>query len=1054
VTMNLYQPILFVGLGGTGCLIGGELERRLREEICGPDGTEFQQRRPNGGHLPYQLPACVQFVYADMNQADLDRLARRVVPNKQHIPAALQTAHYVRDLVPNVDTYPEVARNLRLSAGPVVEGWLPPPHGEPRVAPLQRGAGQLPTIGRAVLFETFRGGIDPAVRDLRRALGNLSGSGEDLYVLGGKSAQSVDVFVAFSVAGGTGAGIFYDYLHLIGNMFEQSNLNAKIYPLVLMPSAFPDGLGGGRAAELNAGRALLDLFRLVDFQNASDAERDLPGFEPQTAADPEDISVYYPVEGRVALRAATVQTGFLFSRPVGAEPDDLHRSVVSLVLSLVGTELDQTEDTQAEARQSFADSFINRAVDRQIPAHDGIGNRGVSTALVSSLTVPTDELADLVAGRLMRTAFEELASPLGGITENNRGYIEQFFTAAGVNRVLSRAGVPFAEPEPAAGAREIAVALADRVEAMQASLRELDMRLHRDMPELVASFDATAAAHALLGDLDLFRAQRVIFGHTDLPDGLDRLGVLGLMQHRRALPEPPDGVSMTPPTIPHISNRAGGLLKAKWADPESVHARQDQEIWYRWRTNAVWAAHWEASAPRWRRAMDQLGTALTALADALKEYARADTERFAVRAEALYRPRVGVTYLLPPGSGELEQFYRRAIRQLIDRYVGQGRLRAGSTEAELFSALIGPQGWREMFALAWEHTPEQALADLKDQIKTDIMTFLRNPEPGRRPLVPRLNTLLAAAAGQQRDAVSDDDLEEFRGKLAGLLPAAFTPQGEGPMKVLISYPAAAKNLTTEQYLKESIALPVGRRINYEYRPTQAESIAIVLFRTAMGITEVREVRDVLRLWADAQTRPLPQDHLRWRQRTGYDFRYLATREQHRVEILHRMLCAMWNGRVSVVEGDPASPDRIRIALRGVTMSLRLTPLEIASSWGSMLRAYEMWTFSDNDEIRRDFCRELMRELPTGLESRPQPPAQLYRVVCDLAKTQIERIDGLSQGLAVSGRERGRQLRDFWAVTLPAALEYEFEGLEAATRPNLSALEHSIERLGNEGTVGQ
>ena len=71
--MNLYQPMLFVGLGGTGCLIGGELERRLREEIRGPDGTEFQQRRQNGGHLPFQLPACVQFVYADMNQGDLDR---------------------------------------------------------------------------------------------------------------------------------------------------------------------------------------------------------------------------------------------------------------------------------------------------------------------------------------------------------------------------------------------------------------------------------------------------------------------------------------------------------------------------------------------------------------------------------------------------------------------------------------------------------------------------------------------------------------------------------------------------------------------------------------------------------------------------------------------------------------------------------------------------------------------------------------------------------------------------------------------------------------------
>ena len=57
----------------------------------------------------------------------------------------------------------------------------------------------------------------------------------------------MDVFVAFSVAGGTGAGIFYDYLHLIADTLARNgDLRVKVYPLVLMPSAFPEGLGGGR----------------------------------------------------------------------------------------------------------------------------------------------------------------------------------------------------------------------------------------------------------------------------------------------------------------------------------------------------------------------------------------------------------------------------------------------------------------------------------------------------------------------------------------------------------------------------------------------------------------------------------------------------------------------------------------------------------------------------------------------------------------------------------------------------------------------------------------
>ena len=102
--------------------------------------------------------------------------------------------------------------------------------------------------------------------------------------MGGKPPEGVDVFVAFSVAGGTGSGIFYDYLHLIARQLRQSGMRVKIYPLVLMPSAFEEGLGGGRAAELNAGRALLDLFRLVDQQNGADAERELHG-APRPGAD-------------------------------------------------------------------------------------------------------------------------------------------------------------------------------------------------------------------------------------------------------------------------------------------------------------------------------------------------------------------------------------------------------------------------------------------------------------------------------------------------------------------------------------------------------------------------------------------------------------------------------------------------------------------------------------------------------------------------------------------------------------------------------------------------
>ena len=53
---------------------------------------------------------------------------------------------------------------------------------------------------------------------VKQAIADINESAGDLFVVSGKRTQRVDtvtVFVVFSVAGGTGSGIYYDYLHLI-----------------------------------------------------------------------------------------------------------------------------------------------------------------------------------------------------------------------------------------------------------------------------------------------------------------------------------------------------------------------------------------------------------------------------------------------------------------------------------------------------------------------------------------------------------------------------------------------------------------------------------------------------------------------------------------------------------------------------------------------------------------------------------------------------------------------------------------------------------------------
>jgi hypothetical protein len=1034
--MRLYQPVMFVGLGGTGCDVGAELERRLREEICGPDGNDFRRQRHASRLLPYQLPSCIQFVYADMNQAELDRLPRRVVPGVGDIPAVAQTARYTSALVPALDSYPDLARSLRILARRETETWLPPQAGEPRVYQLRSGAGQLPTVGRAVLFGSVMDGVSTLLRDIQIAAGRLSTSGEDLSSLGGRPPRGVDVFVAFSVAGGTGAGIFYDYLHLIDFAFADISLRARIWPLVLLPSAFERGQGGGRSADLNAAQALLDLFRLVDQQNAADVELELWGMRDRQPIRSEEVSVQYPVTGRVMMRPGTAQTGILFSRPPGATMEDLHRMIASLVISLVGTEADLDG---GETTQSFSDSFLNATAHRQVRAGNGIGNRGVSTATFASLTVPADELAGIVGARLLRNAIEQLSAPPTQV-ESNLGDMEKFLINAGVHPILMRAPNAFAEPPLAHGARNVAKALNNRLEAMRVGAESLRAQLGRDVPQIADRFDPEDAIRELLRRMDIFRAQRIVFGQQGLPDEFDRTGAAGLLHRRRATPPLPND-SLAPPPVPELRDRF--LRSVRWTDAGPAACRTEQDEWYLWLTNAEWAKAWDACIPRWRRPLERAERNLTSLTQELLLFADNDRERFERRSAELYKKRVGVSYLLPATSGRMDQFYEQVVARLAERHYLGDQARLNPSEAGMLQAIVGPDAWGETYKMSIEHGPQIAVSYLLERVKATVKRFLRESLPGEPPMLPRLADLLAEAAGQNSDfGITSDYLDEFKRKLSGLLPPSFTPQGSGPLKVLVSYPADAMNPIIEEYLKSSINLSAGV---HDFRHAYTESVSILLFRTGMGITDVGEVRDLLRLWAVAAAWPQQTDMLRWRQRTGYEVGYLATREEHRVEILHRILCALWNGK-GAVQGTTASPDELTIdSGDGVTMLLPLTSLTAlgqASSWGSLLRAYELWGLDDN-EIHRLFCSQLMRELPEGLDALPVYPHPLYMTIREMAAGQIELLDEMMKQQAIGQRARAAQLRAFWAETLPGALNLPFAGAENPAAINLLELENVV-----------
>ncbi|MFJ9580451.1 tubulin-like doman-containing protein [Streptomyces sp. NPDC101191] len=1035
--MKIYQPMLFVGLGGTGGRIGSELERSLRRELCGPDGTELVD---GGRRLPFQLPDCLQFVYADFSEAELQRQPQFRAKGAENAAYA-RTSRMVRDLLPtDYDSSPEVTRMLRVALHEETRSWLPPQARQPRVAPLHNGAGQLPTVGRAALFATMRSGLDPVLRQLREAIGAIGNAAGDLQRVGGGRIRGCDVFVAFSVAGGTGAGIFYDFIHLIGHEFRKGKVpGVKIYPLVVMPSAFPPEAGGGREAELNAARALVDLSRLVDDQNVPDALDDVGDVEQRGR-----ISVQYPGDGVVALRPSTVQTAFLFSKPAVIGTEDLRRSITAMVMSLIGTEL--SEETGAAGRaeddyQSFAASFINKSVERSTPARTGIGYRGMSTSLAASLTVPVDDLAEIVAARLLAQAVRGLGEKARRVTPEDKHLVQDMFNRSGIGRLWAREApdVPLPEHLPKGG-KAITQELRNRIGDMGDALRRLEAELARDVPRLTEDFKPGTAARELLGPMSPFRIEAVLKGMHGHADRVAAAGFTGMLDNRRNDPERPADVQTSAPAIPHIRRTAGGIVAARWSDPDVQEALARQEAWYQWRARVLWHRAWQAGEAQWRPALTKTLHELGEFAKVLRAHEQDEGKAFADRRRELYRDdRTGISYLLPP-QNSLRAFYDDVLARLVQ---SEG-LPENTDAAGLLERLVRPEEWRSALD-AVRRSPGAAVKEIKQVVERRVKKLFGEANDDRftRPLLPSMELLLRAASGDESAESKVDArwLEQFRAALAGLLPVGFTPDGGGPLKILIVHPASESDGRAADYLRQELNLPP--RAAQEYRAVDTDSITVVLFRSGMNLTDISEVRGVLSQWADARDSGGQEDFLHWRQRLGHQDDWLVSTEEDRRRIMHRLLCAMWNGHIHT-EGPVDSPHLVRIRLQegeSATMSLRLEDFDGAlSSWAGLLRAYERWALLDEGQIIEEFCGRLMQALPKGLSHTPAPPSPLFvHFVEKVAPRQRVLLDEVAAEYGEEEAEWLAPLRDFWEVTLPGALDMRFAGAGKPTRPTLRAL---------------
>lgn len=973
--MKVYQRMMYVGLGGTGVKIGADIESSLRLGLTGPDGTDLvNQGGPFSSLQPFELPGFVRFVYADFDASELQALERDsgVDPLVHQRSAAT-----LRNLVPEGQGYPDIASRLHARSVRSVENWLPPKAGEPAVAPLSKGAGQFPTVGRAALHEVVaqNGSLDVAIAGpLRKAITDLQQASDQIAEVTGSSPnQGVDVFVGFSVAGGTGCGVFYDFLHIIAHVAQTHfpNLDIQIYPLVVLPSTFDNGEGGGRAAQLNGSRALLDLLQLIDRQNQDIEQTPLL---INDGSGPKPISIVPDV--------GTIRTAFLFRRNEVLSKNDLTRSITTFVESMVGTELDK-DNQSAQGEMSFASQFVNKAGDLTKQSKVGVGRSPASSVLTASLSVPVEQVAGLLADRLLSRAIQSIRDPAPG--ESNKAPRRSFLANAGLEPLLALTTPEFTGvDQDEKGAQPIVSALNTRMVNAKEEISHLQEQLQRDSIPKMVSFDWGQGITSLLQlqDINLLRMARVILGHSKLDDKFDQLGVIGFLNERSQVG---DGGGPAPST-PALKDKLG--RKVKWSDDPVVDALNAQSDWYMRTCEWSWRSAWAAQSSAWQQSIDQMRQAVKRMTERFEEFVDREHGSYQSGCRALYSGSHGVRYVLPNGgpNGNLDQFAPRVWEALASS-VGK---RSSEAPHVLVDAVLGSGGWGDAMRLEF-HGEGAAVDAVRSSLKRTITRLMVGAGGGNEPLLPGLRDQLRKAAMPQSDAGDPELHDRMVTQLASLNLMQLVPEGDGTPSVTVTYPALQKEPSIEAFLSRNLKFGLG--VNDKYYPSPGEKLVINLARTEQGFLDLDEPKSLVKLWSEALQNPSEGDKLAWRQRMGFDQQWLMMSEDDRTRFWIQMLNCALAGLVSVSDGTPERPKLITIRHPedpGQHFELPVVARNGFGGWTDAPGAYERLVL-DANQATLELCTQFMRFTPEVFVDSVEPDSlpELYTQLLDVPSQEIK-----------------------------------------------------------------
>ena len=1025
MSLEINQRLLFVGLGGTGINAAIELESMLRKEMCGPDGTALVKDYPHLGLRPFELPRHIQTILIDTDDSAVKK--HKSAAGIDNDDVYYSTSTLITDLSVN-SSYKVVASGLRAQMPESVKDWLPSSDSEPNVSPISAGAGQYPLVGRASLFSALQPNAEAFLSNFDQAIERISKSSEELSALAGNAsvAQEMYVYVAFSIAGGTGTGIYYDILHLLEEKIrrEMPSLTLYMFPLVLMPQAFEDNQlpDAYKYSKINGGFAISDLAQLIDHQNAPSV-----GTESQfTQNYPGDLSI--SMGGSQEKRP--VPLAFTFTKGPNADLDDMYKSVAAFCLSNIGGELIEKKN---EKLTFFAD-LINRETIRQDDIA-GPGLRPLVPAVAARLSIPVERISSLVSGYFVTSAIEESKS---SIKEDKTLNVEAILKAAKLEFVSNQNTIPDnislpRKPKTPSKSKDIEGIANQYIKNLKDYLQAARKEVENQVSERLSNINVDKIISDVLiqnNEIDIFEAFRALVGEpTDRSDS-----ALEKIINFSQMTEPSDNLKK----VRNLNKKKFD----KWVNLVEKHVVNDVLPYY-WANALIKDAQFSINiTSSWQEEIDTIRRQISDWSD------NHSTILQGAKAEISNQGELVKDFL--PNIGTLNKTWDNLSKSFEDT----AQLKDQGTIKQLTTVINqSNNNWSSIWTKV-DGDYSKLGEIIVDTVNRPVSTMLSigvkkyfDSDAKQSPLVPDLMTILESVKDpSSNDEIMSNSLDSLKSKVAGLIAPGGLPSNLKYEKddnvnpvCRVTYPALQKDKVIEDWIQERLesggAINAVKGITWEFTPSKGNSIVVSYVIMSQGILGNEDAQECIKATYESNINSPGADRVTFRRRLGTTSSNLIGTDNDEIKVLTRVLLSLYLNKGNFFSDSGLIKDSdFKNTTKFIYKHSENAP-ELTIPMQKNLTTNPIPTFmqdflkfqltANNDEVvllsqmRGKSGEELPKELSEGEAPKPSNQFKSLISIKDKEITKIKNKIEKADGASFVG-ELKENLK-FWQETLPLVL---------------------------------